>query len=350
MISSHHALRHRRPRRTRAGLACALLVALAAGCTRASTQGKTRSGERADPSLPASGRHAVSEPRMERSPRESVHRGAGGGARGLPAELSFPRAAQLIAIGDLHGDLDATRRALQLAEAIDDEDHWSGGDLWLVQTGDVLDRGDDDRAIVDLLQRLRDEAAEAGGRVVLLSGNHELMNVELNFSYVTPLGFETFGGMEGRRQAFRPGGVYARKLASQPIVARVGDTVFVHGGVLSAHVRYGLGRMADEVRHYMLGELSPLPAGINDGSGLLWTRLYSQDTPPSGCTELLRTLDLLKAKRMVVAHTPQLAGITSACDDRVYRIDVGMSRFYGGPVEVLEIRNDETVTTRREAR
>jgi hypothetical protein len=42
-----------------------------------------------------------------------------------------------------------------------------------------------------------------------------------------------------------------------------------------------------------------------------------------------------------VGHTPQLGGITSACDGRVFCIDTGMSRFYlAGPVEVLEIEGD----------
>ena len=46
------------------------------------------------------------------------------------------------------------------------------------------------------------------------------------------------------------------------------------------------------------------------------------------------TLDLLAAKRMVVAHTPH-GSITSACDGRVWDVDVGMSEYYGGTPAVL---------------
>src|SRR5215208_5821964 len=49
---------------------------------------------------------------------------------------------RLVAIGDLHGDLGGTRSALKAAKAIDDQDRWIGRDLVIVQTGDVLDRGD----------------------------------------------------------------------------------------------------------------------------------------------------------------------------------------------------------------
>ena len=67
----------------------------------------------------------------------------------------FPAAERIVAIGDLHGDLEATRRALRLAGAIDERDTWIGGDLVVVQAGDQLDRGNGEQAIIDLLERLR---------------------------------------------------------------------------------------------------------------------------------------------------------------------------------------------------
>ncbi|MFH1756001.1 MAG: metallophosphoesterase [Candidatus Latescibacterota bacterium] len=104
----------------------------------------------------------------------------------------FPAAGRIVAIGDLHGDLDAARRALKLAGAIDDADRWIGGTLVVVQTGDQLDRGGDEQAILDLFERLTAEAARAGGAVHQLNANHELMNVALDLRYVTPAGFEDF--------------------------------------------------------------------------------------------------------------------------------------------------------------
>ena len=58
---------------------------------------------------------------------------------------------------------------------------------------------------------------------------------------------------------------------------------------------------------------------------------------------LSESLDLLRAKRMIVAHTVQ-DSITSHCDGRVWVVDVGMSRSYGGVIQVLEILDDETVS------
>ncbi len=290
------------------------------------------------------GTHSARAPRSGDIPRPQVAPSSSGGARRQPSALSpalaRPAAQRIVAIGDLHGDLAATRKALRLAGATDASDGWVGGELVLVQTGDVLDRGDDDRLILDLLERLRGEAEQAGGAVLALSGNHEVMNVQQNFSYVTSGGFAAFASEGGRQNAFRPGGTYAAILAEYPIVMKVGDTVFVHGGVLPKHVVYGLDRMNQEVRSWMLGELAWPPAIIVDGDGLLWTRVYSVPAGPADCEQLEEALTMLDAKRMVVGHTPQLTGITSACDERVWRIDVGMSQFYGGPIQILEIRGD----------
>ncbi len=99
---------------------------------------------------------------------------------------------RLVAVGDLHGDLDHARRVLRLAGAIDERDRWVGGRLVVVQTGDEIDRGDDDRAILDLVEDLKKQAAAAGGELIALLGNHEVMNAALDFRYVTPGGLSAF--------------------------------------------------------------------------------------------------------------------------------------------------------------
>jgi hypothetical protein len=247
-----------------------------------------------------------------------------------------------VAIGDLHGDMDATRRALRLAGAIDEADAWIGGDLQIVQTGDILDRGDDEQEILDLFAKLTTAAAAAGGAIIQLQGNHELMNAMGDFRYVTRGGFVDFveGDVpepltaEARARAFFPGGHYARKLAAHDMVTVVGDSVFVHGGVLPRFTK-SLEKSNRDARCYLLGALEEPPPAVLDPEGPLWTREFSNDD--TDCERLSATLDALGVKRMVVGHTPQLGGITSACDERVWRIDTGMASYYQGPTEVLEI-------------
>jgi hypothetical protein len=262
----------------------------------------------------------------------------------LSHRLVHPESQTVIAIGDLHGDLDAARRALRLAGAIDTQDHWIGDKLVVVQTGDVIDRGDQDREVIDLLERVRHAARAAGGDLILLWGNHELMNTVGDLRYVTDVGLTEFGGAQGRYDAFKPGGPYAMLLADHALIAKVGDTVFVHGGILPAHIAYGLDRLNDELRDWMTGKRPEPPAVAVAEDGVLWTRAYS--TEPLSCALLTEALAALHAKRMVVAHTVQ-PDVNAACDGRVWRIDTGMSRFYGGRVQVLELRRDH-LRVRRE--
>lgn len=84
---------------------------------------------------------------------------------------------RIIAVGDLHGDLQNFIVILRGTGVVDENLHWIAGKTHLVQIGDVMDRGPDARKILDLLMRLEKEAEEAGGKVHMLIGNHEEMNI-----------------------------------------------------------------------------------------------------------------------------------------------------------------------------
>lgn len=263
---------------------------------------------------------------------------------------------RIVAIGDIHGDLNAARAALRLAGAIDAEDHWIGGDLVVVQTGDILDRGDDEAAIFALFDRLGEEASQSGGAVHIINGNHELMNSYLDYRYVTEGGlteFEGLGDTEAddsllatldpservRAAAFRPGGPLALRLAEQAVTVTIGNTLFTHAGILPEHVDLGLDRMEAEVQAWLRDEV-PQPEWIRGDRGLVWNRVFSDLPNPDVCDTLDEVLDRLNLQRMVVGHTVQETGITSFCGGRVWCIDVGMAAHYGGRPEVLEIRGD----------
>ena len=275
----------------------------------------------------------------------------------------YPVVERIVAIGDLHGDLDATRRAFRLAGAIDDEDHWIGGKLVVVQTGDQLDRGGEEQAILEFLTNLTEEAARAGGAVHVLNGNHELMNVSLDLRYITEDGFEDFQDavvvdesdsliasyephQRARIAAFRPGGPFATLLAHRNTIVIIGDNVFVHGGLLPEHVDYGIDRLNDEIREWMRGERSR-PQWSRGGNSPVWSRHYSVDADEDDAALLDDVLRRLDVSRMIVGHSIQDGGIAAYCDARVWCIDVGMAEHYGGETKVLEIMGD-TIRVLRE--
>ncbi|GFR50481.1 hypothetical protein Agub_g12741 [Astrephomene gubernaculifera] len=221
-----------------------------------------------------------------------------------PLPTTVPAAERLVAIGDIHGDYNKAVRAFRLAGLTDEKGRWCGGSTVAVQVGDILDRGDHEIRILVMLERLAGEAAAAGGRLYLLNGNHETMNVMGDHRYATPganlevLGFSTWrdfcalmktrSGCQGqadplqerrdaallasssshpaahmarmapynwlRTRALQPGGELARRFfAARPTVLQVGDNLFAHGGVLPSHVAYGLERINKETQAWMLG-------------------------------------------------------------------------------------------------
>ena len=267
--------------------------------------------------------------------------------------------SRIIAIGDNHADLFHTQRALQVARVIDENLVWTGKDTVVVQTGDVIDRGVEEREVIDFYEQLRPQAAAQGGRIVNMNGNHEIMTAMGDYRYMktdacaafsdlTELDISNaaFAGLtddcKKRAAAFWPGGPYAKIISDWPVVTIVEDSVFVHGGLHSKHLEYGIDNINRMTEKWLLKEGDLDTEIVGGGTAIYavdWDRTFSDTgvTPSKEICDNLKTLlDQLGVSRMVVGHTVQ-RHISSACDKLVYRIDTGMSDFYGGPVEVLEI-------------
>lgn len=275
--------------------------------------------------------------------------------RASAPRFEWPDVAHWVAIGDLHGDFDATKRAFELAGATNGEGAWVGGKLVVVQTGDQLDRGDGERDIIEFLDRVQTEAEKAGGQLHVMNGNHETMNALGDFRYVTPGALHAFDDLspraplasrfpaeyQGRAGAFLPGGAMALRLSKRPVALRLGDTVFAHAGIRAPHVTHGLDSLNGEIAAWLRGELVRPPLLLQDPEGPLWTRVYgAEELDASSCKVLEEALTKLGAKHMVVGHSVQEHGMNEACSGRIHRIDVGLSKYYGqGPIQVLESKN-----------
>ena len=110
-----------------------------------------------------------------------------------------PSVERLVAIGDVHGDLDKTREAFRAARLTNERDEWIGGTATCVQVGDQLDRGKDEVAILHFLERLRTEARNAGGELIVMNGNHETLNVAGRYRYALTAGSADFARRRARR-------------------------------------------------------------------------------------------------------------------------------------------------------
>ena len=240
-------------------------------------------------------------------------------------------APRVIAVGDVHGDLYINLATLYSAGVIDDEGHWRLGDATLVQIGDILDRGDDCRYLLDFYDGLGKEAAVVGGQVIQLLGNHEVMNLEGQLAYVTPGDYNLFGGPGNRSAAFGKGGEYGTRLRAHPVVAVVNDTVFVHAGLLPSFAEkgvLGLNRSAEAA----IAEQN-WGASVFDDDGPVWTRDLIYAGWGGECQQVESSLTRLSntegrpLRRMVVGHTPMADGnIHSFCNGTLIDVDIAMSR------------------------
>ena len=305
--------------------------------------------------------------------------------------------ARIVAVGDLHGDFSAWIDIARDAHLIDPANHWIGGKTWLVQTGDMVDRGADSLKIIRHLQMLDGEAKRAGGRVIVLMGNHEAMQVIGDYRYVTPGEYAAFADRQSKARrdaaytanakvivdyyhvndaslspkairimwiadtplgkvehdtAWAPAGELGRWVATLPAVAKVGDTLFVHGGISAKYALVPMDEINRRARAAIIADDSTDEAIINDQMGPLWYRglvLRSGDDniPAAGRptidNELAAALKGQGAKRLVIGHTPRLAGIGILHNGTLIQIDTGISRYYHGALGWLEIVGDKLI-------
>lgn len=214
-------------------------------------------------------------------------------------------AERVVAISDVHGDFDAMAATLASAGIVDPSNDWVGGSSTLVITGDLLDRGPDSRRVMDLLMELEAEAAEAGGAVHVLLGNHEIMNLVGDLRYVSEEEYAAFAddeaqeerdqawaryreapdeadeavlreqfeeryppGFFAHRRAFRSDGRYGAWLLDQPLLVVVNDTAFTHGGLSPVVAELGLEgvnqTLMQDVEQYMNNLEAVIDAGLLD--------------------------------------------------------------------------------------
>lgn len=321
-----------------------------------------------------------------------LRRWLAGLALAVAASLCVPASAapvhRIVAVGDLHGDFSAWRDIARAAGLVDAAGHWNGGATVLVQTGDIVDRGPNSLKLVDELMRLQREASKAGGKVLTLVGNHEAMNLTGDLRYVSPGDFAAFTdrksaalrdhtydldraaietayrqrdpkltadqirtawlaatplGQLEHNAAWAPDGRIGRWLVQQPAVALIDGTLFVHGGIGPAYAKRSAADINAAVAAALKARATDDAAIINDPAGPLWYRglvgRTSEDKapPPPVAGQLDVMLPAFGAQRIVIGHTPNLAGIVIAQRGRLVRIDTGISSSFGGTPSYLEI-------------
>ena len=274
---------------------------------------------------------------------------------------------QVVAIGDVHGDLLAFLSALYLSGVITEGGFWCGGEAIVVQLGDIFDRGGrgvsqntslNAREEIDILQYIHAldlDARLTGGRVISIVGNHEADKFTTSSGqshadvYETELLVGGWGGVSQKRLLFRPMSALAVYFAHyKPIVLRVNDFLFCHGGIVPEMLEPldTVASMNTAWRGFLRSG-APLPRRIQE---IYWNRDLSLPDVHDAKTnqqcfstveKVFQKLKIATCGGIVVAHTVQADGIPLYCRGKVWRVDVALSEAFGRrmrPIEVLLIK------------
>ncbi|MEM9621549.1 MAG: metallophosphoesterase [Pseudomonadota bacterium] len=184
---------------------------------------------------------------------------------------------RVVVLGDVHGALGPVRQILQASGLIDTEDGWIGGRSHLVSLGDLIDRGAASRAVMDLFIALQPQAAAAGGRVHVILGNHEVMNLLGNLQDVSEAELASYGGVAGHARLFAQQGEYGRWLTTLPTLVKINNSLFVHGGLS----RVASGRSVQQINADTQADISALlQAGPTAAAFLQQRATAEQNTTP----------------------------------------------------------------------
>jgi hypothetical protein len=294
----------------------------------------------------------------------------------------------LIGIGDLHGHFPAFGTLLYSLDQqynifADQKDFVLRDDVKLVFTGDYIDRGDKGLMIIEKLQEL---SQKNPGKIVTLSGNHELMALEesdvvkeilgdMKYSKLKDVNevyteYLTRGMARGMSHGHNGGTEFLKEFGDNPQellenyvqrMANDGDigkwlrkleplyqTNFAGKRILFNHADLPEKLDTDTQIKKWTGKYRramEMPTVVHGGTdhkfgnrdliiegGLFWSRRYGHLTPG----QVDQLMENLKLDYMVCAHTPHDKIVSYG--DRIFNIDVGMNK--GNDPAAIVFKND----------
>lgn len=156
-------------------------------------------------------------------------------------DWQLPKTARTFVLSDPHGRLDCLVSILQAGGVIDANLDWSYGSDRVVLIGDVMDRGDDVTQIYWLLYMLEAQAAEAGGSLTMLYGNHEGMVLAGDLRYCREK-YRTLAETVGLTvpQLYGPDTELGSWIGEFNTMMKIGRDLFVHAGLSREFRELGL--------------------------------------------------------------------------------------------------------------
>lgn len=309
-----------------------------------------------------------------------------------PNSAEFEPVDRIVVVGDVHGDFTQLLAVLESAELIDAKRRWVGKKTHLVQIGDLPDRGPDTREIIEFFWKLENQAARAGGRVHILIGNHDAMNLYGDLRYVVEDEFAAFAGRHSKalleklyrvevawieenvpesewpdfdqeyrrewfaerplgyvehRQHWMPSGKIGKWVLTRNAVLKIGDSLFVHAGISPEFADWSIESINRAVRERLEALDTSEESLLSRSASPLWYRGLAMNEEALEGPHVERILAAFGVKRIVIGHTPAPGLIVPRFGGQVILSDVGLSSHYGGNLACLEIRKGKAFAIHR---
>lgn len=300
--------------------------------------------------------------------------------------------ARIVVVGDIHGDYDRMLEVLQLGSVVDKRGRWIGKKTHLVQLGDLPDRGPDTRKVIQFLKDLEKSAKRKGGKVHILIGNHDAMNVYGDLRYVTseeyqafkdknsqkrlenlfknevkwiqenipeeewPIFDETYRnewfarrppGFLEHRWDWLPDGETGKWTLSHDAVLKIGKYLFIHAGIGPAFANKSVQELNDMVRDSLENSGNVENTILRHEEGPLWYRGFARNPEDEEVIHLEEVLTKHGVEHIFMGHTVTGGVILPRFDGKAVLVDVGLSNYYGDNMACLVIEEGRLTAVHR---
>lgn len=254
----------------------------------------------------------------------------------------YPSSDRILIIGDIHGDIKRFKNILIDANIINNNIEWIANppNTIVIQLGDQVDSINrypnpleweviNDTEMIYFTNFLNNIAISKGGKIISLIGNHELMNIIGNFSYVSE---KSMKSNTSRYDLYKPCGTLSTILGKRPLVVKIGKYIFCHAGIRKHHIdimnKYNkhISYINGIWRNFMLHKQVNIEDKeifdklILDNDGILWNREIDSKE------EIDTVLNDLGCYYMFTGHNT----VDSVkLIDKIWYVDTGISRAFG---------------------
>lgn len=290
---------------------------------------------------------------------------------------SFQTNSRVIAVGDLHGDLNSLKHILLENGVIDQKGQWISGADHLVLNGDLVNLGPQSFELLNFVMNLEKQAESKQGKVHVILGNHEVMLATGKYNLLSPQDKKAFAESVAPGQAYSSENLYvaltghsryAKWLRGLNSIIRINRRLFVHAGLDSWILNTDPGQINFLVRAWLTHSqmtLSPDPVGliqspppqetkklIEPGSGPGGTSAMNDEKNERGAikpTLSVEVLDLMLrqlnvdsiAVGHIQTHDQQISTNHSRYGSRVIQLDTGISEAEKGRLSALIIQGND---------